>query len=524
MSRYLILIAWVLGTLPVLTPARAQMQEPAFEPFDGHITADDVNVRAGPGKLYYIITQLDKNAPVHVHDNVYGWYKISPPKGTWSLISKTYVELNPDGKTGKVTGDRVLVRAPNPAGTDDSYHVQLKLDTGDVVQLIGSDIGYYRIVPPDGAYVFVSEQYIKKGKAAAPPPEPPVPPSPQPPTVDRGEQPAEPTDPAVPAEPTAPAEPAEPAQPQAIKVTLLERGDVLLGDRTLTPAQLTQALKPIVQADGNTLLIIQASQNLDYQKVMKVVEAARLGGITKARVVKQAAPVGSEPPVVVAEPAEPAESAEPPEAEQAQKELTALEQQYTRASARPLEEQPLDELIGQYGGLLNDPRLGRDGQALINTRLEILRTRRQLLAARRELSERKEREQVRVQQQPTPQYNAVGKLHASSLYTGGRLPLLYRLVDPLNGLIVAYVRPAEGLNLAGLSGRYVGIVGESTYDEAMRLRIITPQRIDALGQVPAVEPQPARPPTPVEADADGDAAEDPSPPSMPSPAPRWEDR
>ncbi|MEZ6242198.1 MAG: hypothetical protein R3B57_04070 [Phycisphaerales bacterium] len=80
-------------------------------------------------------------------------------------------------------------------------------------------------------------------------------------------------------------------------------------------------------------------------------------------------------------------------------------------------------------------------------------------------------------------YVVVGRLAPSAVYDGQRLPLMYRVqsVDPVLGpRTIAYVRPAPGQDLAPNLGQIVGVVGQSVDDEALRLRIVRPERVDAL--------------------------------------------
>jgi hypothetical protein len=77
-------------------------------------------------------------------------------------------------------------------------------------------------------------------------------------------------------------------------------------------------------------------------------------------------------------------------------------------------------------------------------------------------------------------FDAVGRLNASLVYDGRRLPLLYRLQEPGEGATVAYLLPTRDFSLAELTGQLVGVAGELRYDEALRLNIITPRRVDIL--------------------------------------------
>lgn len=79
-------------------------------------------------------------------------------------------------------------------------------------------------------------------------------------------------------------------------------------------------------------------------------------------------------------------------------------------------------------------------------------------------------------------YIAVGRLNASTIYDGVRLPLLFRIQDPTGGQSIGYLQPGQGFDLTALLGQLVGVVGTKGYDEALRLNIIAPTRIDVLGK------------------------------------------
>ncbi len=80
-------------------------------------------------------------------------------------------------------------------------------------------------------------------------------------------------------------------------------------------------------------------------------------------------------------------------------------------------------------------------------------------------------------------YEAVGRLHASLVYDGKRLPLLYRVQEPGEGSTIAYVIPTRDFKLAEMTGQLVGVAGDLRYDEALRLNLITPRRVEILTEV-----------------------------------------
>jgi hypothetical protein len=77
-------------------------------------------------------------------------------------------------------------------------------------------------------------------------------------------------------------------------------------------------------------------------------------------------------------------------------------------------------------------------------------------------------------------YVAIGRLNASAIYDGQRLPRLFRLQETSEGPTIAYVLPSATTDLATLTGLLVGVAGTTRYDESLRVNLITPVRIDLL--------------------------------------------
>jgi len=142
-----------------------ESNEPSMSfPYVARITGNRVNIRCGPGTNYYSCNIANKNNRVIVVGRKFGWSQIVPPDGSFSWISKQYTTIDPNNnRIGIVTGDNVRVYA----GSKDlqpmrSTRVQLKLNQADKVSLLGEEKEqYYKIAPPEGAYLWVFSQYIE---------------------------------------------------------------------------------------------------------------------------------------------------------------------------------------------------------------------------------------------------------------------------------------------------------------------------------------------------------------------------
>lgn len=148
---------------PGETASEAKVARTPSFPYIAEAIANGVDVRSGPGTDYYRCGKLNKADQVRVIASKYSWSHIAPPAGSFSWVSLRHVVLDPqDPSTGIVKSETVRVYA----GSEEripirSTTVQLKLNKGDKVKLIGSPSNdYYKIAPPTGAYLWVSSKDI----------------------------------------------------------------------------------------------------------------------------------------------------------------------------------------------------------------------------------------------------------------------------------------------------------------------------------------------------------------------------
>lgn len=152
-------------TAGVPAPAAAEanaVSVPSF-PYIAEITGDNVYIRSGPGMNYYSCGKLNKAEKVKVVSRQFSWSCIVPPTGSFSWIYIPYVSIDPDNPgTGIVTGDNVRVYAGSDVVKAIHSILQLKLDRGEKVKLLGEQKeNYYKIAPPSGAYLWVSTKFTQ---------------------------------------------------------------------------------------------------------------------------------------------------------------------------------------------------------------------------------------------------------------------------------------------------------------------------------------------------------------------------
>ena len=151
------------ATAPQESASAGEEIVPSF-PYMAEITGDNVNIRSGPGTNYYRCGKLNKGDKVKVVGSQFSWSRIVPSPDSFSWISKQYVSIDrSDPTVGTVTGDNVRIYTGSELLKPiHSTTVQLKFNRGDKVKLLGQEEeGYYKIAPPEGAYVWLSTQYTR---------------------------------------------------------------------------------------------------------------------------------------------------------------------------------------------------------------------------------------------------------------------------------------------------------------------------------------------------------------------------
>lgn len=384
--------------------ALPQVDNAKFQ-FVGRINSNAVFVRSGPSNNFYPAVKLDKGAEVKVVGIKYDWLKIVPPEGSFSYVPQAYVDRRGDGKIGRVNSP-LNVRAGSLLNQMKTT-VQVKLDEGQDVQIIGPQDEYYKIVPPEGAYLYVNKQYVD-----------PV----------RRDDPGQPEIAAKPA-----------------------------------PDSATPDTQP--EAAGN-----------DEPVVTKVPEKPEAG------VAEQAVAESDKAATEDASATQPAVVAE---------DFHKLEADFEAASQQPVVDQPIEQLTERYTTLAKSGTLTGTSKRIVDARLVALKmrddARTQLLSFRKSQEAMRERQHdlqieqqeidERVKQTQVALYSAVGTLRVSSIQQGQTT--LYRLTDPATGRTIVYLRTNDP-KFSGLLNQFVGVRGDVTSDERLRMRIITPTDAEAV--------------------------------------------
>lgn len=183
--------------------------------------------------------------------------------------------------------------------------------------------------------------------------------------------------------------------------------------------------------------------------------------------------------------------------------FTDLDKIWKKIAKEPVETAELIQLRDRYLAFAEDPKTPKGESTNANMRAEQIAVRIDVQKSLLEIAELKNRKSAEIDgvadlekamwtRQP---FDLVGRLNASSVYNGERLPLLYRLQEQGTGQTLAYIIPGpDAGDMSSMLGLLVGVKGQMRYDESLRLNTITPASIDILnaksgtgtGVVPAV--------------------------------------
>ena len=400
--------------------------------YTGIVTAEGSELRAGAGRTFYVVGLVKKGDLVKVDEVIYGWFKVSPPDGTYSYIRKANVDAKGDGSVGLVntSGTRVIAGAVDGPGA--SYRRQLDLNKDDRVKIVGDDGDFYRIEPPAKAFVYLPPGSLRR------------------------------------------------ATPDELKKTpepKVETANVDATPKVDTTSALDKAIEKAAEPPSTGISGAKGEPDTKVEPVAAVTVEPKV--------------VTPEPKVV--EPLKPEPAADTAKADEPQIVLVSssavvqkIEKQFRSEMTKPLEDQALVELETQFKTLLQDESLSSFDKRFAGICLARVKRNATLVDALGALSMAKTEGGVTLADitpkvpAGAPKFDMVGKLTASAIYDGGELPRLYRLVDPTTKQTIGYVRPGEAVSATESLGKLVGIKGESRYDPAMNLKVVDVVKLTLL--------------------------------------------
>ncbi len=161
---------------------------------------------------------------------------------------------------------------------------------------------------------------------------------------------------------------------------------------------------------------------------------------------------------------------------------------WKRVSREPVENAELEQLRERFLALAEDSATPRSEAIAATRRAEQIGVRVEVQRSLQEIAALKAKTNADIRgvadlelamktRQP---WDAVGRLNASSVYNGERLPLLYRLQDQGTGQTIAYILPTQEFDLPSMLGLLVGVKGPIRYDESLRLNLVQPTLVGPL--------------------------------------------
>lgn len=474
------LLASVVLSLPLplqsTTPPAAAPTAPAANAGDGWfvVTGDDVMLRSGPSvESSYPFGRLAAGSPLKVVESQLGWARVASTGPTYAMLFglvKADSAANVDPATGTMTiVGRTAVMAPNitvKGDPDKSWKSLATLVPGDTLEVLGEVQGqrdrYWKVRLPEKAHGWVSLQFLSEATPD------------QVATIEAaiaaGQGIELPSQEAV----------AEASGSGAAGESSAESPAGGSGTTVAVEAENTVATDGTVAVTDEKVTATDGATTVTDEKVTvsspegKIVTESvteKDGDGTVTGVEKTTALSASEARQLAA--------------------LTYqdLESIWGRVRRDTAESQELDVLRERYIALASDPSasagtrtMARNRAEQIGMRIEVQNDLRTLAAQRQKLSETQQRvvDYTNANRKRLP-FDAVGRLAASSVYNGDRVPLLYRLVDPTSLYTVAYVKPPEGTSVTEMLGLIVGVKGAKAYDDTLKIDVISPVAVEPLG-------------------------------------------
>lgn len=502
---------WLVALLSIVAaPAGVRAQVESITPIYVTVERENVPMQCRIGSASYPVKTVAAGQVLKADGQTASMYRVEYPAGMSAFVKIEEASLGGDGKVVTLTRPSRLMAPNAEGGVSWWYLLEKDLDAGTTFKLDkavkgadGKDVGY--LVPaPGGSKGFIRREYVRQATQAE---------------IDRllgkAGTDAKPADAkpieTKPAEKPAESKPADGTKPEAGTTPPTGPGVTSIDVKPAPPAGTTPGTTPPAGTSPGATPPTPANG----QKPVEIVNPAHTTEAPGA-----GTPAAGTPPTPAPAPAKPVTTLKAVDSET----LTKL---YTDALKAPLDTVELDAVVAEFQRTIDklkaDPATERL-QKQLEQRVRVLKMRQDLQASLRSTNAAGQQLQEQAKQMEAElkrleslrQYTVVGRLVASSVYDGRTLPLMYRVLspEPTSTRTLAYVAPDATANLIDKVGKLVGVVGDSRFDESLRVNIIVPTRVDLLGTVGSVSPTPApAPATPSAAPAT------PAAPSGDKPAP-----
>jgi hypothetical protein len=152
---------------PATRPARVSATDGDGPPgtYWLRVTGEHVNLRSRADKNSVAVAQVDRDAVLQATADEFGWHKIRPPEGCFSYVAAEFVDqLSPGQGVVSVRSGQLRVRVGSLVTNVDPARseVQIRLERGTAVRILGRDGTWLKIAPPEGVYLYVLDEFVDR--------------------------------------------------------------------------------------------------------------------------------------------------------------------------------------------------------------------------------------------------------------------------------------------------------------------------------------------------------------------------
>ncbi len=464
----LTLITLLSTTLLLAGPTLGQSDSDSFE---AQVIVDSVEVTSG-GVRNYAVGNLSKDdkvtvlGPVRLEDK--DLYKIKPPADIYCYIPKAVVDLKGGGTEGVVNQRFAKVYLASQAGANDSDHVAIAVTRDKVLEVVGETPSLYKIKPPAGTVVFIPKSSVKPVSAV--------------------EQAG-----------------AEGNKPKEIVIKVLSKDEYELDGKN-SPISNLDTLFSLYEGRKDEVFVIKAPADLPMSVMQEIIDSAQENEVLvrvnhvinnvveNVETTENTTNTGNEVQNNTGEENATNENTGGEELvdptgdlEKIDAQVKEAEKLFAEAMKLPVEKQPLADLLATYQILSEDEMLSEMDRYLVERRIAQIKRNQAANEALKAIEEAEQTLQTDVKPatdfQPgetkaTP--NLKGKLLASAVFDGKRLPHMLRLVDLDTGRTLGYLDPQSVPKATDMIGKQVEIVGSMSYDQQYNIERISASEISAV--------------------------------------------
>lgn len=149
------------ATAPVTPPAATAASD---GPTWLRVTADSLNLRSRPDANSVVVARVERDAVLRsVGRDSHGWYRVEPPAGVFSYVAAEFIDRRgPTEGVVSVRSGGLRVRVGSLVHDLDPWRseMQVLLDNGAPVRIIGEQGEWLKIEPPAGVQVYVAGEHV----------------------------------------------------------------------------------------------------------------------------------------------------------------------------------------------------------------------------------------------------------------------------------------------------------------------------------------------------------------------------